>query len=220
MSKRRKKRSLRPRIPSRVKRRTTKKRSQRPHQHQELWGLALVASGLFLATLFWFGWEGGVVGGAIEDGIRGLVGAARYVAPALLIFVGGLMVTRSELVDVRPFRRGLIVGVPAVLLTLGHSNGGLAGRALEGTLATLLGTTGALIVGVTALVFSGLLLTGASAGALLRDSHHAVRRATRMRSSEWELPAPRRPALPPETDGPRAGTGRAGARSAPGSRSR
>jgi S-DNA-T family DNA segregation ATPase FtsK/SpoIIIE len=202
MSKRRKKRSLRPRIPSRVKKRTTKKRSQRSHQHQELWGLALVASGLFLATLFWFGWEGGVVGGAIEDGIRGLVGAARYVAPALLIFVGGLMVTRSELVDVRPFRRGLIVGVPAVLLTLGHANGGLAGRALEGTLATLLGTTGALIVGVTALVFSGLLLTGASAGALLRDSHHAVRRATRMGASEWELPPPRRPVLPPETDGP------------------
>jgi S-DNA-T family DNA segregation ATPase FtsK/SpoIIIE len=202
MSKRRKKRTLRPRIPSRVKRRTTKKRSQRSHQHQELWGLALVASGLFLATLFWFGWEGGVVGGAIEDGIRGLVGAARYVAPALLIFVGGLMVTRSELVDVRPFRRGLVVGVPAVLLTLGHTNGGLAGRALEGILATLLGTTGALIVGVTALVFSGLLLTGASAGALLRDSHHAVRRATRIRASEWELPAPRRPALPPEPERP------------------
>jgi S-DNA-T family DNA segregation ATPase FtsK/SpoIIIE len=202
MSKRRKKRTLRPRIPSRVKRRTTKKRSQRSHQHQELWGLALVASGLFLATLFWFGWEGGVVGGAIEDGIRGLVGAARYVAPALLIFVGGLMVTRSELVDVRPFRRGLVVGVPAVLLTLGHTNGGLAGRALEGIVATLLGTTGALIVGVTALVFSGLLLTGASAGALLRDSHHAVRRATRIRASEWELPAPRRPALPPEPERP------------------
>jgi S-DNA-T family DNA segregation ATPase FtsK/SpoIIIE len=202
MSKRRKKRSLRPRIPSRVKKRTTKKRSQRSHQHQELWGLALVASGLFLATLFWFGWEGGVVGGAIEDGIRGLVGAAGYVAPAFLIFVGGLMVARSELVDVRPFRRGLAVGVPAVLLTLGHANGGLAGRALEGALATLLGSTGALIVGVTALVFSGLLLTGASAGALLRDSHHAVRRATRIRASEWELPAPRRPALPPEPERP------------------
>jgi S-DNA-T family DNA segregation ATPase FtsK/SpoIIIE len=203
MSKRRKKRSLRPRIPSRVKKRTTKKRGRRSHQHEELWGLALVASGLFLATLFWFGWEGGVVGGAIEDGIRGLVGAAGYVAPALLIFLGGLMVTRSELVEVRPFRRGLIVGVPAVLLTLGAANGGLAGRALEGTLATLLGTTGALIVGATALVFSVLLLTGASAGALLRNSHHAVRRATRIRASEWELPAPRRPALPPpELDGP------------------
>jgi DNA segregation ATPase FtsK/SpoIIIE, S-DNA-T family len=203
MSKRRKKRSLRPRIPSRVKKRTTKKRSRRSHQHEELWGLALVASGLFLATLFWFGWEGGVVGGAIDDAIRGLVGAAAYVAPALLFVLGGLMVTRSVLVDVRPFRRGLIVGVPAVLLTLGAANGGLVGRALEGTLATLLGTTGALIVGATALVFSVLLLTGASAGALLRNSHHAVRRATRIRAPEWELPAPRRPALPPpELDRP------------------
>jgi S-DNA-T family DNA segregation ATPase FtsK/SpoIIIE len=202
MSKRRKKRSLRPRIPSRVKKRTAKKRGPRSHHHHELWGLALVATGLFLATLFWLGWEGGVVGAAIEDGIRGLVGAAGYVAPALLIAVGGLMVTRAELVDVRPFRRGLIVGVPAVLLTLGHTNGGLAGRALEGILATLLGTTGALIVGVTGLVFAGLLLTGASVGALLRGSHHAVRRAARIGTSEWELPPPRRPTLPPEPDRP------------------
>jgi S-DNA-T family DNA segregation ATPase FtsK/SpoIIIE len=198
MSKRRKKRSLRPRIPSRVKKRTAKKRGPRSHHHHELWGLALVALGLFLATLFWLGWDGGVVGAAIVDAISGLVGAAAYLAPALLIVVGGLMVARSQLVDVRPFRRGLIVGVPAVLLTLGRANGGLAGRALEGVLATLLGTTGALIVGVTALVFSGLLLTGASAGALLRRSHHAMRRATRIRTTEWELPPPRRPALPPE----------------------
>jgi DNA segregation ATPase FtsK/SpoIIIE, S-DNA-T family len=202
MSKRRKKRSLRPRIPSRVKKRTAKTRGPRSHHHHELWGLALVASGLFLATLFWFGWDGGVVGAAVEDGIRGLVGAAGYVAPAVLIIVGGLMVTRSELVDVRPFRRGLAVGVPAVLLTLGRANGGFAGRALEGVLATLLGPTGALIVGVTGLLFSGLLLTGASAGALLRHSHHAVRRATRTRASEWQLPPPRRPTLPPEPDRP------------------
>jgi DNA segregation ATPase FtsK/SpoIIIE, S-DNA-T family len=200
MSKRRKKRSLKPRIPSRVKKRTSRKRRERSHHHSELWGLALVATGLFLATLFWLGWDGGVVGSAIADGIRSLVGAAAYIAPAALVVVGGLMVTRSELVDVRPFRRGIEIGVPAILLTLGRANGGLGGRALEGMLATLLGTTGALIVGVTALVFSILLLTGASTGALLRHSHQAVRRATRVRVPEWEVPAPRRPVYPPEPE--------------------
>jgi S-DNA-T family DNA segregation ATPase FtsK/SpoIIIE len=191
MSKRRKKRSLRPRIPSRVKRRTKDKRDRRSHHHHELWGLALVAAGLFLATLFWLGWAGGVVGGAIEAGVRGLVGAAGYVAPAVLLAVGGLLVTRSDLVDVRPFRRGLIVGVPAILLTLGREHGGLAGRALESILATLVGTTGALIVGTTGLVFSALLLSGASVGALLRRSHHAVRRVA-TRPQPWPEPPPRR----------------------------
>ena len=48
---------------------------------------------------------------------------------------------------------------------------------LGGGLAKLLGSTGALLVGVTALLAGGLLLSGASYGALLRRSHHAVRRA-------------------------------------------
>ena len=50
MAKRRKKRTLRPRVPSRVKRRkrATKERS---HHHPELIGLGLAAVGLFLSTL-------------------------------------------------------------------------------------------------------------------------------------------------------------------------
>ena len=191
MSKRRKKRSLRPRIPSRVKKRTTKKRgAQRSHHHSELWGLAFAATGLFLATLFWFGWDGGFAGGAIENAIRAAVGAAGYVAPAILLVLGTLMVARSELVDVRPFRTGLLVGVPGILLTLGKTHGGFVGGALEGMLAALLGTTGALIVGVTAIVFATLLVSGASVGALMRRSHHVMRRATRRRPVRAVAPLP------------------------------
>src|SRR5687768_18366996 len=47
--------------------------------------------------------------------------------------------------------------------------------------STLLGATGATIVGVTTLVVGGLLLSGASAGALLRRSGRAVRSAARSR---------------------------------------
>jgi DNA segregation ATPase FtsK/SpoIIIE, S-DNA-T family len=197
MAKRRKKRALRLRVPSRVTR-SGKKRGQRSHHHPELWGLALAATGVFLATLFWFGWDGGVAGGAIEDAINGAIGALAYTAPAILIVVGSLMVARSALVDVRPFRTGLAVGLLGALLALGRDHGGYVGTALEGIFATLLGATGALIVGATAIVFGALLLSGASLGALLHRSHHAVRRAARVRVTETQS-LPRR-AKPPEPE--------------------
>jgi S-DNA-T family DNA segregation ATPase FtsK/SpoIIIE len=177
---------LRPRLPARVKKRKGRRR-QRGHHHTELWGLALTAAGIFLATLFWFGWDGGVVGGAIEDGVRGVVGSAAYVAPAALVVVGTLMIARSELVDVRPFRTGLSVFAVGLMIALGSANGGYVGRALEGIFGTLLGTTGVTILGATTIVFGALLLSGASLGALVRRSGHAVRTAARRR------PAAKRP---------------------------
>ena len=166
---------LRPRKPARVRR---KARRPRGHHHAELAGLALVALGLFLATLLYLGWEGGVVGEMIADGVRAALGAAAYVAPVALVAVGALMVARSALVDVRPFRTGLLVLAPGLLLALGREHGGAAGRALEHAVAFLLGETGATIVGATLVVAGALLLSGASAGALLRRSGHAVRRAS------------------------------------------
>ena len=198
MARKKRKSPLRPRVPARVKKRRGKK-SQRGHHHPELWGLVLTAAGIFLATLFWFGWEGGVVGGPVEDGLRGAIGAAAYVAPAALFVLGLLMVSRSELVDVSPFRTGLIVLSLGLLLALGADHGGLVGRALEGVVGTLLGSTGATIVGVTTLVVGALLLSGASAGALLRGSGRAVRSAARnrpQRAMPVARPAPQ-PVLEP-----------------------
>ena len=127
MARKKRKSPLRPRVPSRVKKRRGKK-SQRGHHHPELWGLVLAAAGIFLATLFWFRWDGGVVGGPVEDSFRGAIGAAAYVAPLALFVLGLLMVSRSELVDVRPFRTGLIVLSLGLLLALGADHGGLVGR--------------------------------------------------------------------------------------------
>ena len=108
MAARKKKRPLRPRTPSRVKKRTTKKKHARAaHEHPELIGLVLAAFGLFLASLLYLGWEGGVVGEKIEAGFRDVLGSAAYVAPLALAGVGGLMLFRSALLDVRPFRTGL-----------------------------------------------------------------------------------------------------------------
>src|SRR5688500_18637710 len=174
----RKKRPLRPRTPARVRKRTTKrKRARAAHQHPELVGLALATSGLFLATLLYLGFEGGLAGGKIEQGLRDVVGGAAYVMPLALVATGGLMLFRSALVDVSPFRTGLGVASAGLMITLGSEHGGVVGNLLGGGLAKLLGDTGSFLVGMTALAAGALLLTGASAGAILRRSGSHLRRA-------------------------------------------
>jgi DNA segregation ATPase FtsK/SpoIIIE, S-DNA-T family len=203
MAGRRKKRTLKPRMPSRVKKRTRKgKGKPKGEQHLELIGLGLVALGLFLASVLYLGWSGGMVGGWVADGFMETIGAAAYVAPVLFGTVGALMIGRSALVDVSPFRTGLVVTSFGLLATLGESHGGALGRGLEGLFGTLLGATGTTIVGVLALVIGALLLSGASVGALVRRSGHAVRRAhTRARRAiplEDVEPAPVIPIRPHE----------------------
>jgi DNA segregation ATPase FtsK/SpoIIIE, S-DNA-T family len=192
----RKKRPLRPRVPSRVKKRTRKGGKLRSEQHHELIGLGLLALGAFLSSILYLGWSGGMVGGAIADGFTGTIGAAAYVAPVACLAVGGLMVARSELIDVRPFRTGLLVTAFGLLTALGDGHGGALGRGLAKLFGLLVGSTGTTIIGVLALVVGTLLLSGASAGALVRRSGHAVRRAhTRARRAlpselASNLPAP------------------------------
>jgi S-DNA-T family DNA segregation ATPase FtsK/SpoIIIE len=184
---------LRPKAPSRVKKQKQKRRP-RGHQHPELIGLGLVALGLFLATLFYLGWEGGVVGAAVADWAHDAVGAAVYGLPVTLVGVGALLLARSALVDVRPFRTGLVLSLVGLLATLGREHGGAAGRGLEGGAARLLGETGAMLLGVTLLLAGLLLLSGASVGAVLRRSGHALRRAgtsARRSLSRPETRAPR-----------------------------
>ena len=177
MPARKKKRPLRPRTPSRVKKRTKKSRTRAAHQHPELIGLGLASLGLFLASLLYLGFAGGIVGEKVEQGLRDFLGSAAYAAPAALVAVGGLMLFRSALVSFTPFRVGLGVASLGLMTTLGSGQGGFVGNLLGGGIETLLGGTGSLLVGLTALLAGGLLLTGASYGAILRRSGHAMRRA-------------------------------------------
>src|SRR3954453_23710924 len=121
MARRRKKRTLKPRLPARIrtKRRKGKAKNQ---QHPELIGLGLVALGVFLASVLYLGWSGGMVGGWIADGFAASIGAAAYVAPVAFVVVGALMVARSALVDVRPFRTGLVVTTFGLLAMLGAAH--------------------------------------------------------------------------------------------------
>ena len=167
-------RTRKPRSPARIRK---KARKARGHQHPELWGLGLVASGLVVATVLWLGWDGGPIGAHVAGWLDDALGTARLVVPAALLGIGGLMLVRSKIVDLRPFRTGLALGVVGLMVALGDAHGGSVGSALGGGLAQVLGDAGALIVGVALVLAGFLLVTGASAGALLRRSGNAVRQA-------------------------------------------
>jgi DNA segregation ATPase FtsK/SpoIIIE, S-DNA-T family len=192
MARRRRVHKTSPKTPSRVKkRRGAKKQRARAHAHHypELIGLALGAIGIFLAAVLWLGFSGGPVGDLVRSG----VGAAAYIAPLVLVPLGALMVAKSELIDVRPFRLGLAVALTGLMLTLGTGHGGLLGDGLESLVALGLGTTGATILGVLLAIAGTLFLTGASLGAIVRRSGHAVHRAhTRVRAARetYELDPP------------------------------
>src|SRR5439155_23075066 len=81
---------------------------------------------------------------------------------------------------VRPFRTGLAVLSFGLIVTLGDGHGGLLGRLLGGGLGSLLGP-GETILGAFCLVVGTLLLSGASAGAILRRSGRAMRTAAEKR---------------------------------------
>jgi len=174
MARRKKKRPLRPRVPARVRKRTKRARS---HHDGELLGLALVALGLVLSAILYLGLDGGAVGSWLADTLRDVMGDAAYVLPLTLLGVGGLMLARSELLDVRPFRLGLGVSFLGLMTLLGRDSGGYIGLALGGALAGLIGETGAAIVGGALLLAGLLLVTGASTGAVLRRTGNVVQRA-------------------------------------------
>jgi DNA segregation ATPase FtsK/SpoIIIE, S-DNA-T family len=182
-------------MPSRVKK-TRTKQSRPRNEHPELWGLGSVALGLFLGAVLYFGWNGGYVGGWLGDGLQRLVGDAMYVIPVALAVLGALMVTKSALVDVRPFRMGLGVLGFGLMISLGKDQGGYAGQLLGGAVGVAIGATGSLLLGVFLMLIGSLLLSGASLGAILRRSgrglHGAAKKARerRARPADWPEPAP------------------------------
>ena len=185
MAARRKKRPLRPRVPARVRKR--RRRDSRSRHETELLGLALSALGLVLAAILWVGLDGGAVGSWLADALRAALGGAAQALPLVLLGVGGLMLARSDLLDVRPFRLGIGVGFLGLMTLLGKESGGWLGTALGGSLAALIGETGAAIVGGALLLGGLLLVSGASTGAILRRTGHVMKRAgsEARRALEW-----------------------------------
>jgi S-DNA-T family DNA segregation ATPase FtsK/SpoIIIE len=209
MARKKRPRKLRPRTPARIrKKRAPARKSQAQqrqvasHHYPELAGLALVAFGVFFGAVLWGGWNGGSAGAWLANGLHDLIGAAAYVAPLALVAVGGLMLARSKLVDFRPFRIGLALTAIGLGLVLGRAHGGYFGRGLDASLGHAIGSTGLAVLGAFTLLAGVLLLTGASVGAILRRSHHAVRVAGSSARRRLERPAREHeqpePALAPE----------------------
>jgi DNA segregation ATPase FtsK/SpoIIIE, S-DNA-T family len=186
----RKKRSarLRPKSPSRVRKRKRARRGRAQHQHHELLGLGLFCLGIFLALVTWLNGSGGIVGTSTDDALDTLLGTARVGVPLLLILVGGLMIARASLVEVKPFRTGLVLLGAGTMMLLGSERGGAIGSALDEVFGRLLGGTGSFILGLFLLWAGVLLLTGASLGAMLRRSARMAREggaSVARRSVEW-----------------------------------
>src|SRR6476659_4532462 len=78
-------------------------------RHLDLIGLFLIAAGVYLTLVLFFGWEGGNVGYGIETGLEYLfdtVGAR--IATVLILVVGGVLVTGTSISSIfRGAGRGL-----------------------------------------------------------------------------------------------------------------
>jgi len=85
-------------------------------RHLDLFGLALVACGVFLAFPLYAGWDGGQAGDGVIDGLALAIGRLRYVAPVGIIAAGAIIVMRPVLPSVRPFRSGGICFTLALAL--------------------------------------------------------------------------------------------------------
>src|SRR5918996_1512190 len=184
MAPRKRSRRLRPKVPARI-RKMRKRRRARGRQHPELVGLGLLSLGFFLAVIVWLDWDGGVIGGKIDEWLASLLGDGRMGVPLILVGLGALMVGRASLVDLSPFRTGSIV-LSIGAMTLVGTEGGAIGRLLDALFGRLLGETGTSILALFLLAAGALLVTGASIGALIQHSAHAAREtaAAARRSAE------------------------------------
>jgi S-DNA-T family DNA segregation ATPase FtsK/SpoIIIE len=164
-------------------------------RHLDLFGLALVACGVFLAFPLYAGWDGGRAGDGVVDGLALMIGQLRYVAPIGVICAGAVIVLRPVLPSVRPFKSGGICFTLALALmfsagTLGlgpdtirdgywdadfiRDRGGYLGESIFYVCHTLIGSIGTHIFALFLFLAGTLLLTGASLAGILKATGGTV----------------------------------------------
>jgi S-DNA-T family DNA segregation ATPase FtsK/SpoIIIE len=170
-------------------------------RHLDLFGLALVACGVFLIFPLYLGWDGGQAGDGVVDGLALAVGQLRYVAPIGVLAAGAVIVMRPVLPSVRPFKSGGLCFVLALALmfaagTLGlgpdtvrdgywnadflRDRGGYLGEALFYVSSNLIGSIGTHILALFLFLAGVLLLTGASVAGVLKATGGTVAESTRV----------------------------------------
>lgn len=167
---------------------TRKPATRRPHHHateqqrRDAVGLILIAAAIFFAFVFYFGWQGGRLGGAIETALTEMVGRAAYLVPAALAIAGVTAIARPALPE-RAFRWpattlffcGVTLALSAGTLGLGadtpavhnefdpayyQGHGGVVGEVLFWITSRLLGIAGAHVAALAMIAIGALQLTG------------------------------------------------------------
>ncbi|HWH44757.1 MAG TPA: DNA translocase FtsK [Thermoleophilaceae bacterium] len=196
-------------------------------RHLDLIGLALVALAVFLAFVFYLGWNGGEVGDGLKRGLVWLLGGVGYLVPIGLFGVGTVLVLRPMLPSVRAFKAGaplllaaLLLGLAAESFGIGpddpardgffgrehmESHGGALGDALYWATNTLIQDVGTHILFLFLLLTGVLLLTGASVAGVVQATREGVSQTTRrVKRSTTEFAAVvtgrPRPIAPPEVE--------------------
>src|SRR2546421_1588265 len=178
----------------------------------DLIGLGLVALAAFFAFVFYLGWDGGKVGGALGDASRFLFGGVAYLVPVVMLGAGALLLLGPMLPSVRPFRAGAICVLAALMLGLAgglfglgpaqpprhgfmhaeyfRHHGGVIGEVLYWSAKTLIQRFGAYIAFLFLLTAGVMLLTGASVAGLVRGTRDGfASSARRVRRSTSEFAA-------------------------------
>jgi S-DNA-T family DNA segregation ATPase FtsK/SpoIIIE len=181
-------------------------------RHLDLIGMGLVALAAFFAFVFYLGWDGGKVGGALADALIFLLGGVAYLVPVVMFAAGAVMVLKPMLPSVDPFEAGgaclllaLMLGLAGGLFGLGpddparhgfmhpdyfRHHGGLFGEALYWAASTLFQEVGAHILFLFLLLAGTMLLTGASVAGVVRGTRAGVASsARRVRHSTSEFAA-------------------------------
>ncbi len=159
-------------------------------QRTELIGLGLLAFGVLLGIMRFAAGAGGALGGHLLDASRLVAGRASIIVPVAIGGLGLAMLASTPMITTHPFRLGAgllgvgaFTGLGAGVLGLapaatapwfdGHAmmiRGGLPGAALGWVSTSLLGRVGSAVFVVLALTAGALLISGASASALMRSS--------------------------------------------------
>ena len=129
----------------------------------DVWGAVLVVAGVLVALGTWAGLSG-PFGESVDGALAELVGAARFVVPLVMVWVGALLVQdRSGRATARVALGlgALLVGTNGVLHLVADDLGGEIGRSVAGPLRAVLSPSGAGVL-LVAVAAAGLLAVTAT----------------------------------------------------------
>jgi S-DNA-T family DNA segregation ATPase FtsK/SpoIIIE len=172
-----------------------------PGQGKDLAGLALLVVGAFTAFTLWGAGRGAFASDGLRAALRVSVGEGSSLVPLLALVAGLALLLKVDATRVRPFRTGAVLLTAGILLALSGSSlarahvrteGGYAGNSMHAAIGHVAGGVGVTLATLFFLCAGLLILSGASAGAILRGAGGALRGAVEPRKAEEPVRAMRR----------------------------